>query len=131
MILMKKSMECLMGRINNKTQITFSPAALASLKASTEAIEALGTKLGQIGVTALKQTVDDVDEMVKRIKPIGVSDALAALRSDLLTSFWLAEFGDAVGDVLLAYSETERDVMRAKKNNGTLVEYLKGRENNV
>lgn len=107
--------------MNNNPQITLSPAALASLKASTEAMEALGTKLGQIGVDAEKQIIDEVS---KKFRPIGVSDALAALRSDLLTSSGLSEFGDIVGGVLLAYSESERDVKRAK-NNGTLVEYLK------
>lgn len=51
-------------------QIKLSPEANESLKASTKAIEELGSKLGRIGTEAQKQIVENVNKAVQQIKPV-------------------------------------------------------------
>ena len=52
--------------MKNKPQITFSPDTVESIKASAKAIDDLGTKLGQLSVTAQRQLVDAIVEMIKK-----------------------------------------------------------------
>lgn len=56
--------------MTTNSQLKPSPEAIESIKASTKAIEELGSKLGQIGTEAQKQIVESVNKSVQQIKPV-------------------------------------------------------------